>query len=69
MSELRVTLPNGIKLPFIQALRIGELGEKLGSYEWHLNECGCCITVHRRGEHDRGYVIGTDGEYDWHEPG
>jgi hypothetical protein len=48
-------------------MRINELGELLGEYEWHINACGCCITVHPVGQHDRGYVIGADGEYDWHD--
>jgi hypothetical protein len=67
MGDLRITLPSGVEVTFMQALRIHELGEKLGEYEWHLNDCGCCVTVHPRGNHHAGYVIGSEGDYDWHE--
>ena len=67
MGELNITLPNGVTLPLVQVLRIGELSRKLGDAEWHVNDCGCCVTVHPKGQHDRGYVIGSDGGYDWHE--
>lgn len=67
MSDLRVTLPNGIELSLAQVLRIRELGDQLGAYEWHPNACGCCVTVHRRGQHGSGYVIDSDGGYDWYD--
>lgn len=66
MSEQRVTI-RGVSLTVVQVMRIRELGEQLGEHEWHPNECGCCVTVHRRGEHHAGYIIGSDGEYDWVE--
>lgn len=62
-----VTLPNGITLTLVQLERVAELGKELGEYQWHQNECKCCVTVHPVGRHDCGYVVGNDGEYEWVE--
>ena len=64
MSQLFVTV-RGHRLTMAQVLAIRELGEALGEYEWHMNECGCCVCVHPKGRHDQGYIIDQAGEYDW----
>lgn len=65
MGDLNITLPNGVTLTYIQVVRIHSLGDGLGEYEWHKNDCGCCVTVHPKGDHKRGYVIDSDGGYEW----
>ena len=68
MSDMTITLPDGVTVTVPQMMRILELGEALGGdFTWHKNDCGCCVTVHRRGDNHSGYIIGDDGEYDWHE--
>lgn len=70
---LWITLHQGtdreITLPFEQVMRIYELGERLGEYECHLNQCGCCVAVHPKGQHDRGYIVDQEGGYNWVGPG
>ena len=69
MSELNITLPNGVTLTFAQAMALHEVIDLLGGpemCEWHPNDCRCCVTVHAKGNgHQSGYIIGSDGEYDW----
>lgn len=65
MGELFITLPNGTKLTFQQAMTLGELQAEHGvrRTHWHVNDCGCCVSLHTpRG----GYVIGADGEADFY---
>lgn len=69
MSEVWVTLPNtgNVRIPLVQALEISRV---LGDFDdpvWHLNDCGCCISVHERDDDTRGYIVGADGESDWVE--
>jgi hypothetical protein len=62
MSELRVTFSNGVTLTFVQACALGRrLDELLPHAHWHLNDCGCCLTVHGR---DCAYVIDSEGGED-----
>lgn len=64
MSQLWVTV-EGHRLTIAQVLAIREVGAILGEYEWHMNECQCCVCVHPKGEHHRGYIVDQSGEYDW----
>lgn len=34
---------------------------------WHMNACGCCASVHEMGNGHRGYLVGSDGEFDYLE--
>jgi hypothetical protein len=73
MGHLYVTLNEGtdreVTLTFMQMCVIAELRMKLGKgATWHQNNCRCCVTVHPPGHHDRGYLVGEDGEYDWVGP-
>lgn len=71
MSEARITMhtPEGreVSLPLAQALAIGEACRDFADPVWHFNECGCCVSVHARDTHWRGYIIGPDGGMDWVE--
>lgn len=71
MSDLRLTMhtPEGreVSLPFAQAVAIAEACRDFAEPVWHFNDCGCCVSVHDRREHHRGYVIGPDGGADWVE--
>ena len=59
MTEMQVTLSNGVTLGYTQAVRLAEHVKELEHSHWHLNECGCCVTIHGK---DCAYVIGPDGE-------
>lgn len=64
MGDLFITLPNGTKLTLPQVMTLGELQADHGPEytHWHVNDCGCCISLHTpRG----GYVIGADGGADF----
>jgi len=60
MSDVRLTLQNGIEMPLLQALELVRLIERAeqGTTHWHQNECRCCVTLHGP---DYAYVIGPDG--------
>jgi hypothetical protein len=68
MGQMSVTLASGITLTFEQLLTVSRLGKSLGEFEWHMNDCGCCASVHPKGQHDRGYIIDRDGQYEWLGP-
>ena len=58
------------RLPLAQAAELGRLMQEHadeGRSTWHMAECGCCACFHPGGATDRGYVIGPDGESDYHE--
>jgi len=61
MSDLLITLPNGVKLGFLQIATMNRHMEEMGqeNCHWHLNDCGCCVTLHGP---DCAYLIGRDGE-------
>jgi hypothetical protein len=59
---MQVTLSNGVTLGFTQAMRLSNLIRELEHSHWHVNDCGCCVTIHGR---DCAYVIGPDGEADF----
>ena len=61
MSELRVTLANGVTLTIAQVMAVKRHMDELPHCHWHLNECGCCVTVHGP---DCAYIIGEDGGED-----
>jgi hypothetical protein len=65
MSEMQITLPNGTTLGFTQALTLARLREEhtVEKTHWHLNSCGCCVTLHAP---VGSYVINSDGEPDFH---
>ena len=69
MSELWITLPSGHKVTFMQAVRLSALLQEHAPAHWHMNECGCCLTVHPDGDCTRGYVVSQDGEFDYLEMG
>jgi len=58
MSEMKVKLPSGVELGFTQAMVLSRKVKELEHAHWHVNDCGCCVTVHGR---DCAYVIGPDG--------
>jgi hypothetical protein len=60
MSEIRITLQSGVEIPLLQALELVRLirEAKTGTTHWHVNDCGCCVTLHGP---DYAYVIGQDG--------
>jgi hypothetical protein len=61
-----VTLANGETLTFLQVMRIHDLGDAMpDGYTWHKNDCGCCVTVHPKDNHRAGFVIDSDGGYEW----
>lgn len=61
MADLRIKLPDGQEITFMQAARIGARSAEMGwdNVHWHLNDCGCCVTLHGP---DCAYVINSDGE-------
>ena len=61
MADLMITLPDGSELSFLQMTELGRLIERAdaGTTHWHMNECGCCVSLHGP---DYAYVIGRDGE-------
>lgn len=61
MAELRVEVAPEVWLPLPQAVELAWRSRELGHSHWHVNKCGCCVTVHG---HDCAYVIGPDGESD-----
>lgn len=71
MSDITIATPHGdITLPALQAIGIGECMQTLINQgkriTWHVNECGCCYTVHEDTHPiTGGYVVGPDGGYDW----
>lgn len=71
MSDVMVAvpLPDGgeVQMPFDQALTIGRLSIEHPDSSWHFNECGCCVCLHPGGEKTRGWIIGSDGEAEYHE--
>jgi hypothetical protein len=68
MGELYFTLPDGTTMPFAQAAAIERLSKLHGpDTHWHRNDCGCCVTLHPDGDHQRGYVINSDGDFDYHD--
>ena len=34
---------------------------------WHRNACGCCVAVHGADPSRGGYVVGSDGTFDWYD--
>jgi hypothetical protein len=59
MSDLWITLPNGTKVTFPQAMKLVDLIREHGEHtHWHRNDCGCCLSLHTNAG---GYVIGQDG--------
>jgi hypothetical protein len=60
---MRVRLASGVELTFLQAVKLGDLVQEMKERgeksHWHLNECGCCLTLHGS---DCAYVINSDGE-------
>jgi hypothetical protein len=67
MSDLFITLPNGgPTLSFAQAEALAALIVEAGGTDkchWHMNDCGCCISLHGS---DYAYVIGRDGDADFY---
>jgi len=66
MGELMITFdtPHGeMTLPQAQVIRMGRALKELDDAGlhpvWHVNECGCCVSVH--GTDNAGWVIGDDG--------
>jgi hypothetical protein len=72
MSWAMLTIPTAdgqkIELPVAQALAVAEALLEFKRPVWHVNDCGCCVSVH---ENEKpvtgGYVIGRDGGADWVE--
>jgi hypothetical protein len=58
VSELHILVPGGGSLSLDQAVQLARRIRELGSDHWHLNDCGCCVTVHGT---DCAYVIDRDG--------
>lgn len=61
MAELKVEVVPGVFLPWMQAITLARLTRELEHSHWHVNNCGCCVTVHGL---DCAYVIGPDGGTD-----
>ena len=68
MGELRITIQTdqgSVTVTWDQAMVLGRV---LKDYEaagvepvWHLNHCGCCVSVHPAGDGSNGWLIGGDG--------
>lgn len=59
MSDMRrITLPQGPTLTVTQLYALNDLLTVLAPAHWHMNECGCCLTVHGR---DCAYVVDDKG--------
>jgi hypothetical protein len=59
--------PTEVTLPLVQAAEVASVIRELevrdhAAPHCHLNECGCCVTIHGR---DCAYVIGPDGGSDY----
>lgn len=67
MSVPLVKVRDGVELPLPQAIALAELSDKHPGSTWHLADCGCCVCFHPAGDPTRGYVIGEDGESDYHD--
>jgi hypothetical protein len=70
MSEVWVRLPNDggeVCVTVAQMFEVGRRFEEFTDPVWHVNQCGCCVVVHERGDSHRGYLIGADGGSDWIE--
>lgn len=69
MSELNVTIGD-VTLPWLQAQRIYDAIQDLRARGvepvWHLNNCGCCASVHPPGK-GGGWVIDKAGGAEWLE--
>jgi DNA-directed RNA polymerase subunit E'/Rpb7 len=69
MSDTFITVKIGnsrfVRLTLIQASITADLMQEFEHPVWHLNHCGCCVTVHDADDNTRGYIIGQDGEYDY----
>jgi hypothetical protein len=61
MTDLRIEVVPDVWLPVAQAAALVARAGELGHSHWHVNECGCCVTIHG---HDCAYVIGPDGDAD-----
>lgn len=67
MGDMTITV-GGTELGFIQAMTLSELVRTKGDPDeasWHPNNCGCCVTFHPNRDHTKGYVISSDGGYDY----
>jgi hypothetical protein len=68
MNDTIVHVPVGdgeVAMPLLQALAIAQCCQDFTDPVWHFNECGCCVSVHERGDTGSGYIVGNDGTYDW----
>lgn len=64
-----VKMPGGDRMTIVQALQVATLVEAHAPAHWHMNDCGCCVTVHPDDDCTRGFVVGQDGEFDYLEMG
>jgi hypothetical protein len=60
LTFLTIELPDGNTLTFVQAATLVRHIREMGAEgcHWHMNDCGCCVTLHGS---DCAYVIGPDG--------
>ena len=56
-----------VELTADQTIALADRLDEFDDPVWHVNACGCCVSVHNRDDGHRGYVIGRDGEADWVE--
>jgi hypothetical protein len=64
-----VTLHDGLTLPRPMVESIVACAQTLKEQGktpiWHMNACGCCASVHADDNGHEGFLIGSDGGFDW----
>lgn len=69
MTTVRIRLPDGEEadMPLAQALAVAALSKEHHGSTWHFANCRCCVCFHPGGDVSRGWLIGSDGEAEYHE--
>lgn len=65
LPEHGLTLPRVMVETIAACLRV--FRDDGVSATWHMNACGCCASVHACENGHEGYLIGSDGGYEWLE--
>lgn len=54
-------------LPRPQLLKLAQLSVVNPGSSWHFADCGCCVCFHPGGDTSKGWLIGADGDAEYHE--